>query len=111
MINVNVRYNIINEIEFIEISGHAGSGPVGHDLVCAGVSSIVIGAANALKNLDQFDVKIEEGYTKIEMKQGGYITTHDAVVLETMFIQLKTIEQSFGSHIQVKNLQKGKKTK
>ncbi len=35
----------------IEVSGHAYSGEPGFDLVCAGVSSIAVGALNALPML------------------------------------------------------------
>lgn len=35
----------------LTIRGHAGSAPYGHDLICAGVTSLAYAAANAVKNL------------------------------------------------------------
>ena len=62
MIKILIKYEG-NEFDSLEVKGHANSAPHGQDLVCAGVSAILIGGLNNLDNVKSFDIKIEEGYT------------------------------------------------
>ena len=41
MIKVNIKY-VDNKFAYLKVSGHAKSADYGKDLICAGVSSIVI---------------------------------------------------------------------
>ncbi len=92
MIRVEVVYR---EGKFVKLSvaDHAD------ELVCAGVSSCYIGALNALDNLDAYQIENSSGNSHIE--RTGSITGHDETVLETLVIQLKTIEQSYPEEIRV----------
>lgn len=98
MISVYVN-RLDNLISSIEISGHAGFDEIGYDLVCAGVSSIFIGGLNAIKEIEDFDVKFEKGQGYIKAKKS--ICEHDSIVLETMVVQLQTIEEKYASFIKV----------
>lgn len=84
----------------LQIKGHAGSGPYGKDLVCAGVSAVAIGGLNAIQNQDDFEISVEEGDINVSAKAG--ISEHDEAVIETIIIQLKTIESSYKSAIEIK---------
>ena len=87
------------KIKSIVVKGHSNSAPKGEDLICAGVSSIVIGGANAIAHPECFTFKTDEGYFEIvELKTAN---EHDYNVLETMLIQLKTIEETYPKFIQV----------
>ena len=87
------------KIQSIVVKGHSNSAPKGEDLICAGVSSIVIGGANAIAHPECFTFKTDEGYFEIvELKTAN---EHDYNVLETMLIQLKTIEETYPKFIQV----------
>ena len=102
MVNVNYVINKDGSFKEVEIKGHADSSEVeGHDLVCAAVSSITVGALNALKEIDNFDIIVENGH--IRLKATSKISRHDMVVIETMMIQLATIEDSYGDYIRIKN--------
>lgn len=90
------------KVTSIEVKGHSGSGPYGHDLVCAGVSAIIVGGANALDDKKAFDIKLDEGDARI--KAINKISSHDEIVLETILTSLKTIEESYGKFIQIKIL-------
>ena len=90
------------KIVSLEVKGHANSAPNGEDLVCAGVSSILTGGLNNLENPKDFDIKLDEGYAYVKAK--GSISSHDEVVLETIVTSLKTMEESYGKFIQIKNL-------
>lgn len=92
-----------------EMSGHAESGPYGYDLVCAGASAVSFGAVNAVLELCQVELNIEQG------SEGGYLyvaipdsisqATHERVQLlfEGMLVSLKTIEREYGEFIQIKD--------
>ena len=60
-----------------------------------------MGALNALKDIDNFDIIVENGH--IRLKATTKISSHDKVVIETMMIQLATIEDSYGDFIRIKN--------
>ena len=90
------------KIKSLEIKGHANSAPHGEDLVCAAVSAVVTGGANAIENLKDFDIKLEEGHASFLVKSS--LSSHDEVVLETIVAGLKTIAEDNGQFIQIKNL-------
>ena len=86
----------------LEIKGHANSADNGQDLVCAGVSSVLTGGLNNLENPKDFEIILDEGYSYV--KAINSISSHDEIVLETIIVSLRTIEESYGKFIQIKNL-------
>ncbi|MGI8316008.1 ribosomal-processing cysteine protease Prp [Halobacillus mangrovi] len=90
-----------------EISGHAESGPYGHDLVCAAVSAVSIGTVNAIERLCHTEPHVEQG------GEGGYLKvilpadlTEDAtekarILLEGMLVSLETIEHDYQQYIKI----------
>ncbi|MBR0439414.1 MAG: ribosomal-processing cysteine protease Prp [Bacilli bacterium] len=86
----------------LKVSGHANSAPHGEDLVCAAVSAVLVGGLNNLANPKDFDIKISEGNTDVIVR--NKISSHDEIVLETIITSLKTIEESYGKFIQIKNI-------
>ena len=90
-----------NKITSIEVKGHSNKDIKGKDLVCAAVSSIITGGANALLD-KEYDFKLEEGDAHI--KALDIPSDHDAVVLNTIEVQLKTVEEFDPGFVQVKNL-------
>lgn len=98
MINVVIKAKNSNFSE-LTISGHAGSGPKDYDLVCAGVSSVSIGALNNLDDVNNFKITIEDGY--IDVLALSTPSNHDLVVLETLIISLRTLEQTYGDFINI----------
>lgn len=107
MIKIIINRRADHSIRSFEISGHAESGPYGHDLVCAGVSAVSFGAVNAIYSLCQTKLEIEQG------KKGGFLRcvvpdyleegTNEKVqlLLEGMLVSLKTIENDYGKYIQI----------
>ena len=88
----------------IKASGHAGSGEYGHDLVCAAVSAILTGGANALNEKPSFELKLSSGYALIRLHENELLSTHDEVVLETILVELQTIEESYRKFITIEIL-------
>ena len=89
------------KIQTLIITGHANSAPKGKDIVCAAVSAVSFGGLNALDNPKAFMIETNEddGTLKVEAKSG--VTKHDYEVLETILIQLKSIEESAKDFVQI----------
>ena len=87
----------------LTVKGHANSAPKGEDLVCAAVSSILVGGCNALTQPNCFAIKLNEGDASITQKE--HANEHDYEVLETLIIQFKTIEE--GNKKFLKVIEKG----
>ena len=83
----------------IESKGHANYDEAGKDLVCSAVSAIIIGGFNALNDDEAEEIIVEKGYAKCTIT--GEISDHDVNVLDTILIQLLTIEKSYPKFIKV----------
>lgn len=107
MIKVNIYRNKSGHITAFELTGHANSGPHGHDLVCAAVSAVAFGMTNAVMKLSEIEPIIDQG------GQGGYlkVTLPDEVadeqfekatlLLEGMLTSLVTIERDYDQYISI----------
>ena len=106
MIHVSM-FRSQGDITGFEISGHAESGPYGHDLVCAAVSAVSFGAVNAVVSLCEFEPHVEQGgeggYLKITLPQGldDNIHAKAQILLEGMQVSLETIEQEYDQYIKL----------
>ena len=69
MIGVKFYTEASGELRGFEISGHAGSGDVGSDIVCAAVSSAAYLAANTITDVIQAEaqVAVEDGYLLVRV--------------------------------------------
>ncbi len=90
-----------DKITSIEVKGHAHKDAYGKDLVCAAISAIMTGGMNALVDKD-YRFILEEGHALVEALD--IPSDYDAVVLKTIEIQLKTVEEAEKDFVQVKNL-------
>jgi uncharacterized protein len=109
MITVKIARDQNLGVHAMTVSGHAQSGPYGYDLVCAAVSAITIGGINSIEALCHFQPEVEQA------SDGGYLhcslpsslteeqVTKAQLLLEGMLVSMKTIEASYGKHIQVKD--------
>ena len=84
----------------LEVKGHAGSGPYGHDLVCAAVSAVITGGLNNLEAPQNYYIELKEGYSLL--KANKEVSAHDSVVIETIICGLKTIAEDNGDFITIK---------
>lgn len=98
MIHINATRKD-NKIIYLSIKGHANYDTKGKDIVCAAISAIAVGGINALTNPKSFNLKVNEG--DVEIEQISETTKNDYIVLETMLIQLKTVEESYPDRIKV----------
>lgn len=106
MIQVTV-YRMENKITAIEMSGHANSGPYGYDLVCAGASAVSFGSLNAVMELCNLDLDIEQGseggylYVTIPKELDSLKSDRAQLLLEAMLISLRTIELQYSQFIRI----------
>ena len=97
MIKGEAIRNSDGKIISLTVKGHANSAPKGHDLVCAAVSTVLVGGCNALEQPDCFTIKLEPGDAYIAIK--GKPNKHDSDLLHIMWVQLKTIEFSNAKYL------------
>ena len=83
----------------LTVKGHANSAPHGQDLVCAAVSSILVGGCNALKEPNCFAIKLDEGDASVT--EISHANEHDYEVLEVMLVQFKSVEETSPKFLKV----------
>ena len=100
MIKVTISHASNGQVNFLEIKGHADSAPYGRDLVCAAVSAVITGGFNNLKNIKDYQIKLDEGHALF--KSNVTLDAHDEAVIETIICGLNTIREEDPEFIQVK---------
>lgn len=88
-------------ISELVVQDHAGYKEQGKDLICAGVSSIAIGALNAidLKGKQVCDLEMKDAYIRITVKR---MAEHDVqVMLDMLLIQLMTMRETYPDYIKI----------
>lgn len=99
MIKVVIKY-VNDSLISLVIKGHAYSGEPGHDLVCAGVSAVTIGALNSLEEVETaFTVKVEDGHVAVFPLYR--VSDYNTVVLKVLITSLKTIAETYGMYIKI----------
>ena len=97
-----------NNIKGFILSGHAESGPLGNDLVCAASSALAIGTTNNLYRVlsETPDVKANEldgGYLEFSLPLN--LTEKEKIkaqlLLESLYYSLLDVEHEHGKHITV----------
>ncbi|MCI5745652.1 MAG: ribosomal-processing cysteine protease Prp [Erysipelotrichaceae bacterium] len=98
MISVNVSF-MGKSITSLSVSGHANFADYGKDIVCAGVSAIVIGGINALHE-DNEDVSfvIKSNKLAIHVNNDSEKIQH---ILYTIYVQLQTIEETYNKNLKI----------
>ncbi len=89
------------KINKLSIIGHANFAKKGKDIVCSAVSAIVIGGLNALKNPKSFEIYIDDDKGIINIESKDNVSEHDYEVLETILIQLKTVEEEATKNVKI----------
>ncbi|MCH3966452.1 MAG: ribosomal-processing cysteine protease Prp [Bacilli bacterium] len=106
MIRIALGYDSDGCIRSIVLKGH-GNGGIGKDLVCAGVSSCFVGAMNAIQESEKFEFSIKSGNSSCVSKEKPNM--HDGIVLETLIVQLKTIQEAYPNEVSVISKKEGEK--
>lgn len=105
MIRVNVQRDSAHHISTITIDGHAGYADAGYDLVCAAVSAITFGTANAIEALlgvETVDEVGESGFLHFVIPPIAKPKTqeHVQLLLEAMLVSLHTVADGYTNEIE-----------
>ncbi len=105
MIKVKAKRHPFGGYKSLEISGHANYADYGKDIVCAGVSALAETALLGLKHVVCIDpmVKKQPGYFVLKLPDNLQEEKQKkaAVILETIFLGLKDISESYPSNVRV----------
>jgi uncharacterized protein YsxB (DUF464 family) len=99
MIKVTINY-LNDSINELIVKGHSNYAPKGSDIVCAGVSAIVVGGINAICSLvndNQINYEVEDGYVRLSSLNNIEVQN----ILKVIIIQLKSVEDSYSKHIKI----------
>lgn len=82
------------------IKGHSGYDISGKDIVCAGVSSIVITSINAIMRMDEKAISYNqaEGLIEINIKKH---TKEVDILMENMMDLLKELQEQYSNYIKI----------
>lgn len=106
MIRVTI-YEKNNRINQFEMSGHANSGPYGYDLVCAAVSAVSFGAVNAVYELCNIELQVDQaaegGYLFVEIPSNVPEQSVEKadLIFQAMVVSLRTIEREYKQFIKI----------
>lgn len=83
-----------------ELSGHAGSGIYGSDIVCAAVSSAAYMAANTVTEVlsVEADADVRDGYMKFSFSSGNSAAE---AVLDGLELHLRELEKEYPKKLKV----------
>ncbi|WP_028543586.1 ribosomal-processing cysteine protease Prp [Paenibacillus taiwanensis] len=109
MIRVSIRRKSDGIIDSFKTWGHANFAPHGEDIVCAGVSAVTVGTVNAIEALTgiKLKCKMKDGFLSGQVPEVKDVRKSEQVqlLLESMIISLNTIEDSYGTYLQIQDLQ------
>lgn len=79
--------------------GHAGYDEYGQDIVCAGVSALVINAVNSIDSftLDEFSDEVDEETGKVSFEFINKPSEAASLLLSSMILGIESIADSVGS--------------
>ncbi|OOB76927.1 MAG: hypothetical protein BEN19_03275 [Epulopiscium sp. Nuni2H_MBin003] len=110
MICVRLYFKNYNLYRF-RVEGHANYSRHGSDIVCAGVSTLVLTTINSIDAFLDETISINEQDEKkgiidctfLERENGVY-NAQTTILLKSMVLGLESIEQKYGEYISIKKL-------
>jgi uncharacterized protein YsxB (DUF464 family) len=106
MIEINIIRASNQLLNSVTISGHAEYDEPGKDIVCAGVSAVTFGAANAVEELCGIALHVEQeksGFLRFVIPTAidGDKLEKVHFLMEGMLVSLRTIERSYSDFIKI----------
>lgn len=97
-----------NQYKKFTLSGHAESGPYGHDLVCSAVSALAIGTTNNLTRLALIEPEVDAneedgGFLEVALPEISDVKQQETaqILLASLYYSLSDIQESYGEFISV----------
>ena len=98
MINVTIYKDSNKSIRGFHISGHAGYADAGKDIVCAGVSTLVVTISNAIEKFttDKFECYEDEEAGDVRLSFTDTVSNESNILMNTLVLGLTDISDSYG---------------
>lgn len=98
MIEVSIDKDLEGNIKSLTISGHAGYGEYGQDIVCSAVSVLAINLVNSIEEFtdDKFELDMDDGYFKLILNSG--LSTSSKLLLDSCILGIKSIKKQYGNN-------------
>ena len=99
MTQITIYRNQNHDVERFYCNGHAGYDIPGYDVVCAGVSMLVINTINSIEAFTScpFTCEAEEESGDIDFRFTEGITQDAALLIDAMILGLKGIQDDYGN--------------
>ena len=84
----------------ITITGHAGYAPIGQDIVCAGVSTLIQTLIASIENLteDKIQYDIQSGYVEFRHRK---LSECARALVDSFFIGIELIANEYPANVQI----------
>lgn len=99
MIQITIYKNQNSEVERFICSGHAGYDEYGKDIVCAGVSTLVINTINSIETFtsSNYTLDVEEETGTIDFQFVDSIEQDAILLIDSMILGLQGIQKDYGN--------------
>ena len=104
-----IRAEYVPREHTLLVCGHAGSGDPGRDLVCAGVSALVLALREELLQLEEAGavsirrLQLEPGFADIRCVPGAHGEGTE-LVFDTVVKGLELLQKLFGEFVEVRRI-------
>lgn len=101
MIRITIYQNQSSEVTGFDSIGHAGYADHGEDIVCAGVSALVLNGINSVEELTDlhFSVEAVEDTGEIRFRLEDKPSSQSELLFKSMILGLKGIQESYKKYI------------
>ncbi len=98
MIHVTFVRRADRSLSGFMVTGHAGFAPYGQDVLCAGVSALVLNAINSIQHLTDTQVVVvsDEEAGSIKFKLVNQPSEASALLMQSLHLGLREIARNYG---------------
>lgn len=95
MIKVKISSNSIH------IAGHANYAPIGQDIVCAGVSTVVQSLIQSIETLTSDTIKYDMKPGKVHINFEKSLSEDAQLLVDSFFIAVEAIAENYPNHVKI----------
>ena len=100
MVKVTIYKDPDGRYEGFDCTGHARYADVGQDIVCAGVSALVINTINSVENLTEnaAEAESDEETGEIRFRFKGQADANGKLLMDSLVLGLEGIQVNYGNN-------------
>lgn len=84
----------------IKITGHAGYAPIGQDIVCAGISTLVQNLIESIETLTSDQIKYVSQPGLVEIKHGD-LSADAKLLIDSFFVGVGLIAETYPDNVRI----------